>query len=189
MARRPFHVVEEGGRLQEETLTSDRVARWDHRDDMEALKALANRIAKLPPAERRALPLDEEALAQFENLANAALKPERRRSLMRAKLLLAHADMDVLHAVLEGGGAAALAARAADSWRDRIVAGDDAVLTSFLAAHPGGDRQALRAAARDARGAGPPAKRAALRLLKLVREAAGGGGAAADAADDAEAED
>lgn len=172
MARKPFHEVEESGRLREETLSSDRVVRWDHREEMEALKALANRIAKLPASTRKALPLDEEALEQFEHLANAALKPERRRSLMRAKLLLAHADMAAIHAVLDGGGPALVAAQAAESWRNRIVAGDDAVLTTFLGQHPSGDRQALRAAAREARSAeGPAAKRAALRCLRLVRAA------------------
>jgi ribosome-associated protein len=172
MARKPFHEVEESGRLREETLSSDRTVRWEHREEMEALKALANRIAKLPPSQRRALPLDEEALEQFDNLANSALKPERRRSLMRAKLLLAHADMEAIHLVLDGGGPALVAAQAAESWRNRIVAGDDGVLNTFLSQHPSGDRQALRSAAREARGGDTPgAKRAARRCLELVRAA------------------
>ena len=91
---------------------------------------------------------------------------------MRAKLPLAHADMEAIHAVLDGGGPALLAAQAAESWRNRIVAGDDAVLNTFLTQHPSGDRQALRASAREARtGEGPAAKRAALRCLRLVRAA------------------
>jgi ribosome-associated protein len=173
MARRPFHVVEETGRLAEEVLPSSRPVRGEHRDEMEALKALANRIARLPPGQRRALPLDAETLDQFELLAGAALKPDRRRSLMRAKLLLAHADLDAIQAVLDGRGPDALAAQAADAWRQRLLAGDDTTLQAFLAAHPSGDRQGIRAAIREARGEGAAGKRAALRLLALLRSALG----------------
>lgn len=148
-----------------------RPVRSEHRADMDALKALANRIAKLSPGMRRSLPLEPETLEVMEQLAAAGLKPDRRRTLMRAKLLLAHADVDAVVAVIEGRGPAADAARAAEAWRDRLLAGDDAVLTTFLASYPGGDRQVLRTALREARGDSPAARRALPRLHKLVREA------------------
>lgn len=148
-----------------------RVVRSDHRAAMDALKDMANQLAALSPGQRRALPLDAETLAELDRLAAAGHRPDRRRVLMRVKLLLADHDLTPVRAVLAGQTPAALAAQAADAWRARLVGGDDRVLQAFLDAHPGADRQALRTAAREARGESPAAKRAFQRLFKLLAEA------------------
>lgn len=171
MARRPRPEPEPEVDDVDAEEASGRPVRSEHRAEMDALKALANRIAKLSPGVRRSLPLDAATLEVLEQLAAAGLRPDRRRTLMRAKLLLAHEDVEAVVATIEGGGAAAVAARVAESWRDRLLTGGDDVLTGFLAEHPRGDRQALRAAVREARGEGPAARRALPRLHKLVREA------------------
>lgn len=148
-----------------------RPVRSEHRADMDELKALSNQIAAMPVGRRRALPLDADAQAQFDLLAAAEPKPDRRRLLMRAKLLLANVDPELLRAALAGDGPAARWESESVRWRQRLVAGDDALLQDFLQECPKGDRQALRTAAREARGTGPAATRAFARLLQLVREA------------------
>ena len=147
-----------------------RPLRSEHREDMSDLKALANRIAALPPGQRRALPLEDETREQVELLVRAD-GAGRRRLLMRVKGLLGAGDLGQLQAALAGDGPAEALDRECVRWRTRLMDGDDAVLQLFVAAHPGSDRQALRASIRDARGVGPAAERARTRLLVLVREA------------------
>lgn len=171
MARRPV-VVEEESEDDIETDRPGRMVRSVHRADMDELKALANQIAAMPVAKRRALPLDAEAQATFDRLAAAEPRPDRRRTLMRAKLYLANVDPELLRAALAGDTPAARWEAESVRWRDRLVAGDDTLLQTFLGEFPGGDRQALRTAARDARGQGAAATRAHSRLLQLVRQAA-----------------
>jgi ribosome-associated protein len=149
-----------------------RPIRSEHREAMMDLKDLANRIAKLPQAARRALPLDEELQEQLDRLANADPRSDRRRLLMRAKLLLGAVDLARLNAALAGDTATAAWERESVRWRTRILAGDDALIQEFVEAFPGADRQAIRTATREARGQGPVATRAHIRLLQLIRAAA-----------------
>ena len=151
-----------------------RPIRSDHRGAMMDLKALANRLAKLPSGLRRTLPLDEETQRQLDMLAAADQRPDRRRVLMRAKLLLGAVDPVQLEAAIAGDTPVAILDRALIDWRTRIVAGDDAVLQSFVEAYPATDRQAVRTSARETRGQGPGAAAASRRLLQLLRNAATG---------------
>ncbi len=159
----------------EETPESEdlgRPIRREHRDKMIDLKALTNRLAKLPVSVRRRLPLDEEVQAQLDRLAAADPRSDRRRVLMRAKLLLGGADMVRLHAALAGDTVAAAWDRESVRWRTCLIAGNDADLQAFVEAYPGADRAAIRTSLREARGQGPAAVRANTRLLALVRAAA-----------------
>jgi len=163
------------GAEPEEEARAPRGSRLDrnmHREEMLDLMTLANRIAKLPQKVRRNLPLDEDAQAQMDLLVNAGLRPERRRILMRAKLLLGLQDLPKLLAALDGDTHAAARDREMVRWRTRIVTGGDSELQSFLEAYPNADRQAIRASARDARGTGTAASRASTRLLQLLRDGA-----------------
>lgn len=148
-----------------------RAIRSEHRGQMLDLKELANRISAMPQGVRRGLPLDDEAQAQLDLLAVAS-GSDRRRVLMRAKLLIGGADLVALEAALDGDTPAAARDRACIQWRSRLVAGDDVVLQAFMERYPAADRQAVRTATRDARGPGPAGERAKTRLLQLVREAA-----------------
>ena len=76
-----------------------RPLRSEHRAETEALKDLANRIAKLSQGQRRLLPLSEEAQEQLDLLARSGNTPDRRRTLKRAQLFLAQADLEtIIHA-------------------------------------------------------------------------------------------
>lgn len=156
----------------------DRPIRSEHRAEMLALKALANRIAGLPAGIRRTLPLDEETQAQIELLIAADQRPDRRRVLMRAKLLLAGADLPALEAALAGHTPAALLERRLQGWATRILDGDEQVIQSFVESYPRADRQAIRACVRQVRALGaegadgPAAKAARDRLMRQLRDAA-----------------
>jgi len=149
-----------------------RLVRSEHRAAMMDLKALGNRLAKLPQSLRRTLPLDERLQDELDQLAAAGQMQHRRRLLMRVKLMLGSVDLDRLAAVLGGDTDQAALERVMQHWRTRILAGDDAVLQAFIEAYPAADRQALRTAVRDSRREGPAAARASYRLLQLLRAAA-----------------
>lgn len=155
----------------------DRPIRGEHRAKMMALKALANRISRLTQGERRKLPMDDELQAQMDLLAGADQRPDRRRVLMRAKLLLSEVDPARLEAALAGDTASAVLERRLNLWRARILDGDDATIQSFLELYPAGDRQAIRTCAREARSTGADATSAQVRaaqsrLLDKLRAAA-----------------
>lgn len=164
-----------------------RVVRSDHRAAMDELKDLANHLADLPSGQRRGLPLDEEVLAELERLAAAGQRPDRRRLLMRVKLLLGESDLAPLRAYLAGETPAAIVARTAEEWRTRLLSGGDEILQRFMNAHPAADRQALRTALREARAEVLPEKRAFQRVFRILCDAVRAAGAErADAEDSAE---
>ena len=150
---------------------SGRLDRVAHRARMEKMKELAIRLAALPPGLRAALPVEEQTLAALDQLAGSDRGPHRRRLVMRARLLLGGEDLARLEAALAGHTPAAARERALLGWRTRILAGDDSVLSAFLAEHSQADRQVLRACIREARGTDEGARRANRSLLRLLRDA------------------
>lgn len=150
---------------------SGRLDRGLHRDNMEDLKDLTERLSALPQKVRRALPLDEELQYHLELLASAE-RSDRRRLLLRTRQLLGGADLVALEAALTGNSPAAHRDQATIHWRTRILAEGDAALQAFVEAFPRADRQSIRANAREARGTTPAAVRAQGRLLQLLRAAA-----------------
>lgn len=155
---------------EEEEAGERRPERGLHREAMRDLKLLANRLAKLPRSARRALPLDEDILDQLDKVADAGVSSERRRFLMRLKLLMRDIDFDKLQAALDGDTPAAALSRELERWRTRILNGGNEDIHAFLEVFPGGDSQQIRAAAREARGEGPNASRANRKLFQLLKE-------------------
>lgn len=155
----------------EEEETEARPERSEHRAAMRDLKDLANRLAGLSRGQRRTLPLGAETLDQLDLLEAADGRVDRRRVLMRAKLLLGREDLGRLDAALAGDTPAAAREREIVAWRARMLAGDDRVVQAFVEAWPAADRQAIRAHTREARGTGPGAAAAQARLLRTLRDA------------------
>ena len=150
----------------------ERPIRSVHRAAMMDLKATANHIATLPTKVRRALPLDDEAQAVFDQLAACAPTPERRRLVMRAKLMVGRVDPDVLAAALDGRTASKELDEMLVAWRKRLLDGSDSELSLFIQTFPQADRQKLRTTLRDGKGQGATAERAKSRLLDELRQAA-----------------
>ncbi len=153
------------GEVDAEDGVRTRPERKEHRARMHDLKELTNRIAELPLGQRQALPLDPETHAEIDRLAHAQ-GPDRRRRLMRARLLLAQNDLDAVLEALGGTTAAVTLERRVVSWRTRLVSGDDTVIQAFIEAYPSADRQALWGSLREVR-ADPAAMP---RLSRMIRE-------------------
>lgn len=167
-----FEWVREDVEGAEEALDGpERPSPAEHAEHMADLRELANRVAELPAARRRTLPLDPAVLAEIDALAALGHTPARRRQVHRVKGLLSHVDRDALEAAIAGDGPHERRLRAAERWRQRLLAGGDEALSAFLAEHPAGDRQALRTALRAAAGTGDAATKGARRVFELLRAA------------------
>lgn len=160
----------ERGWVRDEVV-AERPIRSEHREEMEDLKDLANRLAALPRGQRRQLPLSDEALSALDELEAAAGRVDRRRVLMRAKGTLADVDRPRLEAAMAGDTPAASRERVVTAWRTRLVAGGDEDLQQFVETWPAADRTAIRTALREARKSDGGAARLA-RLLRAAMTAA-----------------
>ncbi len=142
----------------------------EHRAHMIDLRGLANRLAELPVARRRVLPLPEDVQEALDVLAGLGHTPARRRQVHRVKGLLSHVDAEALEAAIDGDGPQEARFREAERWRTRLLSGGDEALGAWLDLHPGTDRQSLRAALRTAAEPTDAGTRAQRRVLDLLRE-------------------
>ena len=144
-------------------------ARKDH---SEALARLAVALVELAPHQLGELALDDELRAVVEACRPMTRAP-RIRELRRISTILRRHDYDSLAAAVRDAGTRgstrARRLRECEDWRDKIVAGDDAVLEAFVTAYPSADRQHLRQLARRARAA--PAGRGFRSLFQAIRDA------------------
>lgn len=173
MARKKHHfqwTAEDG----EAAPLGERRDRVEARFEREALLSLARRLEALPAGERARLPLDPAALEAIELMAKLGPQSAHRRSMLRVIKLLRSADLEAIEGALAGTATDAPLTRAAERWRRALIEGDDAVLADYLEAHPGVDRQHLRALIRQARKEGKEgkaAKSAARKLFRLIKDA------------------
>lgn len=174
MPRKPFLWVKDEPEAEVDAEAEDaedgRPERSEHRAAMLALRQLANRLADLTRGQRRALPLAAETLDALDALDAADGRVERRRLLMRAKLLLGREDVTAVEAALAGDTPAAARERELQAWAARIVRDGDAEIQRFVEAWPAADRGAIRGAARACLATGVPSAR----LLKALRDGAVG---------------
>jgi ribosome-associated protein len=123
-----------------------------------------------------------DAIAQARRITN--FEGKRRQMQFVGKLMRGldepslQAVRDALDVQRQGSAGEALALHRAEEWRDKLIAGEDA-LGEWLAAHPDTDTQQLRALVRQARrdaqpdiakGQAPRHGRAYRELFQLVRE-------------------
>lgn len=132
------------------------------------LEQLVHELVGLPAGARRELPLDEEQLAALDELASLPGTPARKRQQLRVMGLLADVDMELLKQAAAGDTEARANQRAAERWRDRLIAQGDEALRALLEAYPEADRQRLRQLARAAAGGEEPT--AARKLYRALRE-------------------
>ncbi len=105
-----------------------------------------------------------DALAQARRITDFE---GRRRQMQFIGKLMRGLEADMLQAVRatldeqhQDSAQLTLALHQAEQWRDRLIAGDEAV-ADWISQHPGTDTQQLRALVRQARKDAPPADRAA----------------------------
>jgi len=143
--------------------------------DVLALKKLGIRLSELSKSELGVVPLSEKTRA-----AVLASQGMARNSLHRhyryLSSLLAEEDVDAIQAALAAGLQPHVDAVAklheAETWRDRLLSGDERELAAFVERYPKCDRAHVRLLVRNARKeldlAKPP--RSARLLFRYVRE-------------------
>lgn len=143
-----------------------------------ALQALAEQLAALPPADWDALGFGEATRVALDETHRIKDRRALRRHYKRIANCLARENTEPLTDLLAARETHAREAAArhhqAERWRERLIAGDDAV-TELFDAFPDADRQALRqlvrAARRDSERGRPDAPRRLFRVLRDLIEA------------------
>lgn len=119
-----------------------------------ALQDLGKEIVALTPGDLKRIPLSEEMHGEVmaaRSLKMGALK----RQLKHIGKLMHDEDVAAIHEALaalrQPTAAAVVALHRVEDWRDRLVAGDDALLEQLINDYPDVDRQHLRQLVRNAR--------------------------------------
>ncbi|MBS0392468.1 MAG: DUF615 domain-containing protein [Proteobacteria bacterium] len=190
------HFVAEGSdldlQLKAELKGTTGATKTDLKREMEALQALGADLLTLRADLFARLDLPEklqDALAEAKRITN--FEGKRRQMQFVGKLMRKLGDDEVaaVQAALDeqksGSAQEKLALHQAEHWRDRLIAGDEA-LPLWMQQYPDTDTQQIRALIRQARKDAPPADKAAVshgvaprkgrayrELFQLVREQMG----------------
>lgn len=132
----------------------ERPSKTQRKQAMHALQDLGAELLTLPEPVLATVAMSErlrDALAEHRRITSFEAK---RRQLQYIGKLLRVEDPEPLRQAIEAQRQRQIMAvqsvKQAELWRERLLA-DDAALTAWLAAHPGGDTRALRSLIRDAR--------------------------------------
>lgn len=153
------------------------------KEAMHALQALGKELVELSDAALASVEMPEVLAKAVREARRLTSHEGIRRQNQYIGKIMRNIDAEPLRERLaemrRGTAASAARHQGLERWRERLIA-EDAALTEFLAAHPGADIQALRAAIRNARKEAaasgnsqdyrPP--HAFRELFRLVREAA-----------------
>ncbi|HEY8360073.1 MAG TPA: ribosome biogenesis factor YjgA [Ramlibacter sp.] len=186
------HFVAEGSDMDlllEAERTGGERSRTELKKESDELQKLGEALLTLPTGQKDRLGLPEKLLDALEEARRITNFEGRRRQMQYVGKLMRHLDAPMLAAVRDaldeqrGGSAqATLALHMAETWRDELIADDDA-LSRWLEAHPETDVQQLRALVRQARkdtqpdadaiakGLAPRRGRAYRDIFQIVRDA------------------
>jgi ribosome-associated protein len=121
---------------------------------MHALQELGEAVCALPAERLAALAIEDRLRDAITELARTRSHEGRRRQLQYIGKLMKFEDAAALREAVAawrlGGAREALALHEAESWRERLLADDDA-LAAWMNAHPQTDAQQLRSLVRAAR--------------------------------------
>lgn len=144
--------------------------------DMEALQELGKRITELNPEQQAQVPMDERLANAVAEMRRISAHGARKRQLQFIGKLMRTADADAIREVIERFDSASAAHNqhfhALEKWRDRLIAGGNEELQSYIDAHPNADiqhlRQLVRNAQKERQAEKPPAQ--ARKLFRYLRE-------------------
>lgn len=164
--------------------------------EVNALQDLGTALEALPKDKLAKVPLPEtlaDALREAKRITSHEGKRRQMQYIGKLMRALTDEDVEAIRRVMATfvGASKAETARlhAIERWRDRLIAGDDAV-TEFIAAHPDTDVQALRTLVRNARKEAQLAKppKSSRELFQMVKQTLAGNDRE-DESDQPEAED
>ena len=156
--------------MQDETVSKTR-----RKKEMLERQALGVALVELPASQLLEMSLEDDLREAVIEARRITSHEARRRQMQYIGRLMREIDPAPVRARLEaissGSAQSAARHRRLEAWRERLLAGDDA-LTAFAAEHPRADLQALRALIRNTRkeqrDAKPP--RAYRELFRLIKQ-------------------
>lgn len=162
--------VAEGSELDEQFKAELRgtagASKTDRKRESTELQELGSALLALNPDRLGQLQLPEKLLDALAEARRITAFEGRRRQMQLVGKLMRRLDEETLARVRgsvnqdrAGHAQETLALHQAEHWRERLLAGDDA-LAAWLAEHPGSDIQRLRTLIRQARKDNPPASAA-----------------------------
>jgi len=152
------------------------ISKSQRKRDAQALVQLAKKMIAMPENRFRKLPLDDELRSELEFARNIKAHGARKRQLLTVGKMLRLRDneelLDAVNNLDERNRQANARFHHIESWRDRLIEGNDQDLTVLLENAPDTNVQTLRQLIRNAKkeiqlGKPPAASR---KLFKLLRE-------------------
>ncbi|MFT3763075.1 MAG: ribosome biogenesis factor YjgA [Pseudoxanthomonas sp.] len=132
-------------------------SRSQQREDALEIRALAEKLAALPPARLAKLPIPENLLPHIHETRRITSHIAHKRQLQFLAKQMRREDDETLAAIreaLDDSGESVRKATAllhqAEQWRERLLADGDAALAELLDEFPAADRQKLRQLIRNA---------------------------------------
>ena len=144
------------------------ISKTDLKRESEELQQLGEQLLTLRSDLFKPLPLTDkliEALAEAKRITNFEGKRRQMQFIGKQMRLQEPETLQAVREALQvqrlGSAKETAALHLAETWRDRLIASDDAV-GEWIAQHPGTDTQQLRALVRQARKDAPPPDKAAV---------------------------
>jgi ribosome-associated protein len=152
------------------------ISKSQRKRDANELLDLAKNLISMPESRLKGLPLDEDLRAEVEFARSIRARGARKRQLMTVGKMLRRRDNDLLLDAVNNVDQKNRQMNARfhyiETWRDRLIEGNDQDLSKILELNPAANAQTLRQLIRNAKKeAGlnkPPV--ASRKLFKLLRE-------------------
>lgn len=144
-----------------------------------ALQRIGERLVGLSDEQLKRMRLPQALMAAIEATQQMTSRGARRRQLQYIGTIMRTVDVEPIQKALreieQGAYRQAQAFHRLESWRDRLVAGDDRLMDEILSAYPQADRQRLGQLVRSARKrntdtAAPKSARHLFRYLKTLTQ-------------------
>jgi len=164
--------------MNESTTDSETIviSKSQRKRDAQKLVELAKNMIGMPENVFKKLPMDEELRSEVEFARNIKSHGARKRQLLTVGKMLRQRDneelLDAVNNIDQENRQTIARFHLIESWRDRLIEGNDQVLSELLEQVPGANvqtlRQLIRNAKKEAQLGKPPS--AARKLFKLLRD-------------------
>jgi ribosome-associated protein len=152
------------------------ISKSQRKRDANELLDLAKNLISMPESRLKGLPLDEDLRAEVEFARSIRARGARKRQLMTVGKMLRRRDndflLDAVNNVDQKNRQMNARFHYIETWRDRLIEGNDQDLSKILELNPTANvqtlRQLIRNAKKEAGLSKPPA--ASRKLFKLLRE-------------------
>jgi ribosome-associated protein len=152
------------------------ISKSQRKRDANELLDLAKNLISMPESRLKGLPLDEDLRAEVEFARSIRARGARKRQLMTVGKMLRRRDNDLLLDAVNNVDQKNRQMNARfhyiETWRDRLIEGNDQDLSKILELNPAANAQTLRQLIRNAKKetglSKPPV--ASRKLFKLLRE-------------------